>query len=773
MTRRRIGKDDLLALCVLLGFCLFLFRDIVLFNHFLFGSDFVSGYIGYKDFLFRQFHGHGTVPFWNPFIFSGIPFWAHFESTIFYPLDALFWFMEPEKAYGYTMFVHFCLAGIFMYLLARSFHISSRGSFVAAIIYTCNGFIMPTLHVGQMFRVQSYTWIPLIIYFLNQAFMLRRAIFYVALAGFFWGIQLLAGSAQDAFYTFLAAVLLVACRMFTLPDNGSRLKVMALTGLFFVMGAGVAAVQLVPAFEFIGQSVRSVLDRYDLVSLGSYPPQGIATAVMPHFFGSYVTGDFWVSDVPWSVPDYNLYVGVLPLILLFFIAYGSSENRQVVFFAGALALVAFVLALGFHCPVYKIAYQIPGFNRIRAPAKIMVLWVFALALLGARGMDDLFERKARFLPVRLAVVFYVICALAVMDVLCHMDPSFVWRFFSPFALNQMIPEKTALAVARIGQEFHRFVLLSGAAVVIILLWIRGLFGSKTGVFCLCMLLMADVSFANRGAVPHNDNFYKRLHEIKARFDAHLGRDRDNFRVGCTDLVPNLEMYLGYQTVAGYTPLFTYRYYEYINRYFDGGLPEAWVWFSYEARDASILMDLLNVKYEITYKRDRFHPRKTSLPRALIVPGHKILPKEAVLDYITGPEFDPAQVVVLEQGTDVPAFTASPDQENRPGDEARILSYRPDEIVLFTKTSGPAYLLLSEMFYPGWKATVDGHPRSILRGNYLFRVVQIPAGPHVVRFVFDPLSIRLGLAVTALSLFVILCLVIYGAGREVASVRRRT
>ena len=85
----------------------------------------------------------------------------------------------------------------------------------------------------------------------------------------------------------------------------------------------------------------------------------------------------------------------------------------------------------------------------------------------------------------------------------------------------------------------------------------------------------------------------------------------------------------------------------------------------------------------------------------------------------------------------------------------------EEIAVFTNAASTGYLFLSEMFYPGWKATVDGHPRPIMRGNYLFRVVQVPAGPHVVRFIFDPLSIKVGMGVTVLTVFIVICLTVYG------------
>lgn len=189
-----------------------------------------------------------------------------------------------------------------------------------------------------------------------------------------------------------------------------------------------------------------------------------------------------------------------------------------------------------------------------------------------------------------------------------------------------------------------------------------------------------------------------------------------------------------------------------------------MWFSYRSHEDSILMDLLNVKYEISYAAREYTLRKTCLPRTFIVRDCKILKKEEVLDYLIRPDFDPTQVVLLEEGVDLCSLSEHPSRESRKPGLAKIVSYRPDHIVVSTNSSTPGYLFLSEMFYPGWKAFVDDQPKRILRGNYLFRVVQLPEGQHVVRFVFDPLSIKVGIGITILTLFVIMGMMVYYLGK---------
>ena len=97
--------------------------------------------------------------------------------------------------------------------------------------------------------------------------------------------------------------------------------------------------------------------------------------------------------------------------------------------------------------------------------------------------------------------------------------------------------------------------------------------------------------------------------------------------------------------------------------------------------------------------------------------------------------------------------------------AESVKRSPDEVIVLTEAGTPGYLFLGDMFYPGWKAFVDGKQEPIMRGDYLFRVVRIPAGEHKVQFVCDPFSIKLGIAITILTVFLVIGIVFYGLARR--------
>jgi uncharacterized membrane protein YfhO len=773
--QRPFNRKDVLALGVLGLFCLYLFRDIVLSGHLLIGDDFVTFYLGMKKFLYDEVHLHHEIPYWNPYIFGGMPFWAHFESTIFYPLGFLFYLVSPEKAYGFTMALHFFLAGVFMYLLARSMGISETGGFVASAVFVCNGFLMAILFLGHMSPVESYLWLPLVIYFVNRAVRADVVWWNAIVAGMFWGIQILAGAPQDAFYTFLAATLFLLCSFkggSALKASLTRLPAVAVT--VFLVGASLSSIQILPALELITESVRASLDSYEWSTLASYPVQGIITILMPHFFGNYADGSVWVGNTPWSIPQQNLYTGILTLVLLGFVSLHGKVEKRVKVFGALLAMVSLILAFGHNTPVYKLVYLLPGFDRFRAPSKIMVLWVFSMALLAGIGMDGLFSylRKGslrRFYPVLLSVL-----VLAALVTVFHITPSAILKVFSPFLLADAIPAKMPDAARMILAETQRLTLVISLILLLLLLVHKHLVSHTVGALLLCALLLADLGYIHRKAVRHDDTVYAAIEKIKQSVDAGLGQDRSVFRVGSFKytLGANLEMVFGYQTVGGFTALFPSRYYDYMTRYSENKLPEGWVSLFYGVTKNPVFMDLLNVKYEISHAEKLIALRDSFLPRAFLVPGALVMRKEEVLDFMAEASFDPRRTLVLETGAvAIESVPLSSDSLSVSG-QVEITSYRPDRILLTSEATGKAYLFLSEVFYPGWKGFIDGRPTRILRGNYLFRVIEVPPGSHRIELLFNPLTITIGIGVSVLTFLLILCLGIFASRRNNPFMRAR-
>jgi len=177
--------------------------------------------------------------------------------------------------------------------------------------------------------------------------------------------------------------------------------------------------------------------------------------------------------------------------------------------------------------------------------------------------------------------------------------------------------------------------------------------------------------------------------------------------------------------------------------------------------SSPLYDFLNAKYviaakDVTLDWDKFAPvfdgdpavnvylNRRALPRALIV-NQAIAPPdhEAAFAALHAPGFDPATAVVVEGGEPL---------DVTPSGAATIglTAFSLNEISLNVDTPADAYLVLSEVWYPGWRATVDGQPAPVLRANYAFRAVRLGPGQHQVQLTFVPRSWTIGLAVSGLT-----------------------
>jgi hypothetical protein len=169
-----------------------------------------------------------------------------------------------------------------------------------------------------------------------------------------------------------------------------------------------------------------------------------------------------------------------------------------------------------------------------------------------------------------------------------------------------------------------------------------------------------------------------------------------------------------------------------------------------------------------------HRLQTVGPRAWLVNQAEIAPDQTLLSKIADPGFDRWHIALLEPGaepfvkslrqaTPLPpisesansGFTAEPGMGKSEAGFTSHLSpltfHSPQSLAVEVSTPGPALLIFSETYYPGWQATVDGRPEPLLRADFVLRAVPIPPGQHQVALTFRPLSFRMGAIVTVLTL----------------------
>ena len=752
--RRLLRSRDLAVAAGLSIVTLWIFRDIVVRGHILWGSDFISTYLPYKQFLYEQIQRHKSIPLWNPYLFSGMPFWAFFESTIFYPLHLLFWFISPERAYGYTMAFHILLAGFSMYALCQTLHLSKTGSLLAAMIFSYNSFIMPMLFLGHMVLVQSYAWTPLPLCLFARSFQSMRPATMAIGAGVCWGLQILAADPQTAFYTYGAMALFALFHQKPLSSVKKCLNTIKALGIIFVVGVGISAIQVVPASELVSLSTRGALKTYDMVTSGSFPPQGIITLLLPNFFGNFYDDNFWVGDMPWSFPGYGLYAGILPLLLICFVRYRKGSETRLALFCVTLAIVAAVLAMGKHTPVYRLVSLLPGFDSFRAPSKIIVLWMLAISVLAGKGLDDVVSvRHEKSLLKWIGLITVVGLSLG-LDLWFFLRPAETLNFFSCFLMKPTVSDGLVHASKIIQGEFHRMTIFVTVGVALLFLGSRGFMQRKTWLVLSVLIVLVDLGVFSYSHVLSSDTSYANLRAIKARLSHTFKEDREVFRVGGvrSHFGPNAEMYYGLQSTTGAGPLTLHRYYLYCDQFYSKVSSPGWQVLWYGVPGSAKFMDMLNVKYEIDYGEKVFSLRKNYLPRVLLVPNFHVLPTSRALAYMESDDFDPWTTVLLEDNPERGmSFNRNSEAADKRIGDCEILRYRPDEVLIRTTSKQDSFLVLNDIYYPGWQCYVDGIPQEILRCNYLFRAVSLEKGSHEVRFFFEPPLVKVGIAITSVTL----------------------
>ena len=750
--RRFLSKS--IPVTILIVSVLIFFAKIILSGDALFGSDFVLQFYPWKKFIYDHLWSHRTLPFWNPYLFSGTPFIANIQASMFYPLSFLFYIMPTQYAYGYTIIFHCMLGSIFMYVFVRSLSINKMGAVLSSIVFTYNGFFMAHLYAGHLTFVQNYIWIPLIFFYLHKFLKIlhpRHAI----LAGLFLGVQILGGFPQIAFYTIFGAFLYAFYSICTRlrKERGHYAPKAALgTVAVLLIGFCLAALQLLPTFEFTQLSTRAGGMSYEFATLDSFPPKDFITFLIPDFFGVPANRTFWISDASWTFWEYCGYVGLCALILPVITIRRILANRVGTFFV-LLLVSALFLALGKHNPLYRFIYYLPGFHHFRIPAQILFLYVFSISVLAGMGLDYLSDGNL-FSGTNRMIVLCGLSFVLILAIWVYVHPySFFYLLFKYAKPTGLMGSQAGKVHAIVTSAILRTCALSLVIVALLSLYRRGLPSYVTTGSLLILISVADLgSFA----FPFIRTVDLDPPPSQLRLISQLKSDRDVYRavVKNSCFPENAGLWYRFQDIQGYDPLILRRYMQYINKSQHFPADNKVVNMHYVRNTDNSLMDMLNLKYAIDCGSNTIIQRDTYVPRAYIVHQAVVKDDEEVLDYMMGRDFDPLKTVVFTSQFNIPEITT---QEIRayPNEMCRILSYACDEIVIDAKLNAPGFLVMSEINYPGWQVYVNGRKKAILTANYLFRSVSMEPGRYTVRFVFSPLSFKVGTMVSVLSMVVII------------------
>ena len=667
----------------------------------------------------------GTIPLWNPSLYAGAPFVGDNQSSMFYPPNLMFALFPGQPSYlAMELYVvlHMELAALFMYLLLRDKRLSRTAAVLGGVAFGLSDIFVT--HIGNANLNATIAYLPGVLLLLDRA-LLRRSAAWAAATGGLLAIAALAGHGQMLLIIAFAAVVLAVFRLVLSLRDGYRnaLKVAGLAVLAAAVGVAGAAVALLPNAELIQQTGRAALSWADAVRY-SVPVRALVGLVAPGFFGRGPSG-FWG---PWDRVEVG-YLGMLTLALAAGgVAAGLVRGRRrsgafpIALFA-SLALLGIGLALGDRTPLYGWLHALPGFSGLRAPARFVALAEVGLAGLAAYGLDRLRESRVARIVVLGGLGLGIALALALP------------RLIS-------VPADRWLAV----RDSLRITMCLGAVgiVGVGLVWLRPR-ARWTGVGAVLLVALDVVVMGSRIEVQREDPTIGFSHAGVVEF---LASDPSVFRIdssAASKWQPDAAAMLGLRDMSGISnPLSLARY-------------QSYRWSIAARGDA--LYSLLGVKYALSDKGaapgdSRLVPVYTgdasvdvylntaALPMAQLLYSVTAAPTaEVAWEAIHRSDFDPTRSLVIE-ATPMPVW--APDSGER---SVRYVEYSANEIVLDVSTPVPAYLLLSEVYTPGWRTTIDSEAADVVRADYLFRAVYVPAGSHRIRHWYSPTSFRAGLAIS--------------------------
>ncbi|MCC7447132.1 MAG: YfhO family protein [Anaerolineae bacterium] len=694
----------------------------------------------------RQSLQAGELPLWNPHQFIGYPVAGNPQIGLFYPATWLTWLVGVARGLNLSLAFHTWLAAWGMARLIRRFGSSYVGALLTGIIYAMSGFAGARYFAGHYTLLLVFAWIPWVM--VAYLYALDRCTWRATLPGIAaLGLAILAGHPPMLVYLGLCLVALWLWYVAQTDDlrraawdAGERLIVIAIGGA--ILGAAL----ILPAAELTGLSSRGG-NTNDLAFINSFalPPAQVIGLALPNFFGNPKTGPssypYWGADF---FQEFAAYAGLLPLLAIP-LAFRLPRRRESWFFIG-LAALGLILSIGMDGALLPILTRwVPGFSLFRSPGRSLYFTMFGMAgltallitALQASTSDerhDLLRPAIRlWIPIGLAIAFIGALIFA--------------GWYASASHVEPMPVR-AFAISNALAEAGLFLL---GVWVVLWLWVspdpKALRWAALATVVLVTLDAWHVAIPiiSVGEVREPTSW------AGARTTIPIGADSRLIGPGGSE---NLASVTGHLNVQGYDPLVieTYRKLQALGDPSDPTSP---------------VNTLLGVRYIMTTKpydkpnfeligitdNNFYYRRKDAFPRVWIAKNIVVEPNDdAVRERIASGKDNLQDAVFVDRPVDCPSK----------GGTAAITDYRPDSVTI--KTSGDGGLLaLSDQFYPGWQATVDGQPATIVRTDTTFRGVCVPGGDHTVRYEYRPIMLYGGVSVSVAGWLVVLVLI---------SIRRR-
>lgn len=784
--------------------CLFLLATLILFAEFIFtdrmlyGEDILSlGYMA-RDFFAERLSA-GDFPLWAPRLLGGVPTLESISAADgVYPTSLLYFVMDSYRAVGWRMVLHVLAGGFFMYGWVRSLGVSRAAATIGGLAWLMAPVMVTLVLPGNDGKLMVAALTPLV--FWAEESVLRepsgRSI--AGMAGAV-ALVLLVTQFQTAYFLFGSAGAYAAFRaaqIWRSTDSGGRpgaRRALVPFGVFLgasLLGGGIAAFQVLPAATYVAESSRRTATTVDATpeeqiaysSSWSFHPEEVVSLVVPEFVGNSNAEADWGRGTYWGRNAIKLnheYLGVSVAVLALFGLLGR-RNRGHRWFMAGMSGTWLLYALGTHTPVWRVFYEVvPGMSLFRVPAICLFLVNFGVTTLFAMGVDDLVREppeREPFFRTRRGRVVLGFAGLLLAGTLLQASGALtdLWTTILHADAGQRQLAALATATPFITRGFAVAFLIAGLAVAGIWAVQQGRIPLTGALAGLAALVAVDLGRIDRAFIRTWDFHAWAAPDANIRFLQARRDEGPPFRVADvrgSEQSVDLAMH-GVDILVGHHPNDLARYRTLL------GL-QASVRQGDNSRHANVLR-MMNVKYlawplqavggppyagaeQLSTART---PRGVEavyaypgLDKAWLVGTATVMDDEEALARILSAAFDPSREAVLAEPATLapdPSVTGSVTWELNDPDHRRLRA----------TTTGPALLVVSENWFPGWVAEVDGKPAEVRRANLTLQVVEIPAaGEHTVTLRYTAPTVRsaLRLTIVAAGLTVLLFALSYVRG----------
>ncbi len=712
---------DVAAIAVLIGLWLLffwrLFTPIPADQASLKQGDFTGQFVTFAAYQYNRFAA-GEVPLWNPYNNGGLPFIADTQAAVFYP-PRLITIALARLSGGFSshalqleMTAHVLAASLLMYALLRRMLHKNPGSYLAglvgAITFSYGGFLTsyPPL---QLALLEAAIWLPLALLGVLEFSRGERPRYsWLLLTALAYGLSWMAGHPQTTWFQTYVLVAYLGYRVY--EKHYSWVHFVGGSALFGLLGGGLAAVQLLPGFEYLAYTTRAGFG-YDLKGNG-FPVRDLAQFVFPGIVSLFSP----------------LYIGITGLVLAVLAIWRRGAGAV---FWGVAAVIALGLSLGDNSAIFPALYNImPGLRFFRGQERAAYVVATSLAILAGIGAAHLYNWKAEDWPI--ATKNLKRGALALIG----LTGGAVVIVFNEWLVNtdQLNPILSVVLFSA---------LLAGATYGLV----RGMVSKPGSVIlgaALIGLIVFDLFTVNMDSVATYDPVQasQQISFTLPPLAAQALADTDGvFRVdGYRVLGDNYGSLYGLMDIRGISPLFMSGPHAIIQR--DLINPLAWELFAvryvYTDWEDLPVESTVVAEGEDRFGAVRMHQMANPRPFASVVYQAEVIPQaEAAFTRLTDGNFDMRSTVLLEREPSI--------RLNTPADMslADVLDFQPERISLRVSTRQPGLLTVAMPYYPGWIATVNGEEMPILKAYTALIAIPIETGASEVVLRYDPLSYRLG------------------------------